>query len=61
MPFVTLWNLDVDVEVCAVTNLFMQITEDRLKLPMASYKDVVTSAVDSNQVNLKLLHHVITS
>ncbi|XP_004305853.1 PREDICTED: ATP-dependent RNA helicase DHX36 [Fragaria vesca subsp. vesca] len=29
-----------------------KITEDRLKLPMASYKDVVTSAVDSNQVVL---------
>jgi hypothetical protein len=40
------------------TNLFVQITQQRSKLPMASYRDVVTSAVESHQVNLELADHV---
>lgn len=33
---------------------FLQIIEDRSKLPIASFKDVITSTVESHQVNLKI-------
>ena len=32
---------------------FLQITEERSKLPIASFKDVITSTIESHQV----LHH----
>jgi len=33
---------------------FLQIIEDRSKLPIASFKDAITSTVESHQVNLKI-------
>lgn len=30
----------------------MQLTEERSKLPIASFKDVIASTVESHQVNL---------
>ena len=37
-------------EVQNVDYLFLQITEKRTKLPIASFRDAITSAIDSHQV-----------
>lgn len=35
---------------CIKHTFTLQITEDRSKLPIASFKDTITSTIESNQV-----------
>lgn len=44
MLFVNSWM------VKDIFDFFLQIVEERSKLPISSFKDVITSTVDSNQV-----------